>query len=393
MLVGCVAVWSRGGVVVLAPNAQPETLQRVAKSSGCRQNISDSDSVTSVDGSLVLTDALAPDTSPVVPFFVEPERVVVELYTSGTTGEHQRIQKRARQLFLEAETLYRTFGVGPEHVVIGTVPAHHLYGLLFTLLVPFISEASFVRSTPFQPSDVLQSISEHGATELVTVPTHLSLLLNAHRTAPSLKRIVSSGAVLSPDVAERAVARFGVPVFDVLGSTESGGIGLRRPEQSLAYRPLPGVETSVSEDGRLQLRSPFLEEPNTVQTMNDHVRLTPQGFVFEGRTDGIVKVSGKRVALQEMEQRARQVAGVTDATCLAVDSDGLRDKELWLLVATQDTTLNAEHLRKELSRSFDATVLPRRYRFVSKLPHNDMGKLERDAVLKAFGRPSPSPDA
>ena len=74
---------------------------------------------------------------------------LVVVYTSGSTGASLPCAKTAGQLLGEAAVLARTFGIARGAAIVPTVPPHHIYVLLFGVLVPLAAGASFCRETPF----------------------------------------------------------------------------------------------------------------------------------------------------------------------------------------------------------------------------------------------------
>src|SRR5690606_20265378 len=138
-------------------------------------------------------------------------------FTSGTTGSHIGSQKTGEQLFGETRALLGTFDFCEQRTVAATVPAHHLYGFLFTLLVPWCCGARFLRPALFHAASVAEAIERYGATDLVTVPAHMRTLLSAEVPLAPLKRAFSSGARLDVSVAQAFVRHSTCKVIDVLG--------------------------------------------------------------------------------------------------------------------------------------------------------------------------------
>lgn len=385
MLLACLAAWCRGSSVVLPPNHQAGTLREVSRASTGTLVLSDAAIESSLATTVVGSDSVLPSEAR----SIDAARAVLTVFTSGTTGEHQACTKTAAQLFGESLTLSAALGFDATRTVAATVPCHHLYGLLFGVLVPFFSGAAFVRDPLFQPTEVARVCERWKVTDLITVPTHLQALIEADLKAlRALERAFSSGAVLPVDLALAFAERSRAQVIDVLGSTESGGIAWRVTQPGSVYVPLPGVEVAAAPDGRLLLRSPFLPPESGWLLMNDRVRMVPGGFEHLGRSDGIVKLGGKRIAVQEIEARARQLGGISDAAVLVQPSSKLRKTELWLAVATEDAEWTVQRLRQELSRYFDPVVLPRRYRIVNRLPRDLLGKLQKAELERLFAHKS-----
>jgi acyl-coenzyme A synthetase/AMP-(fatty) acid ligase len=322
---------------------------------------------------------------------------VCDLLTSGTTGQPQVFSKNARQLFGEALLLGRELSLSEDDTVLSTTASHHVYGLLFSVLAPFAAGANIVahpdnEPDAFHPEKIAGLLRAHHVTRLITVPAHLKALLLAKVDLISLRTIVCSSAPLSPEDAKFATERYSVEVLDVLGSTETGGIALRRPATSPAWRPLPGVRVEVDADEQLSVFSPFLEDPTRSWRSGDRARLHPDGsFTHLGRSDGVVKIGGRRTSLQEIENLAGQIPGVTDVHALTREVSGLRGQEILLLVASQRST--GPEIKSALRRSLDPVFVPRRVRVLPRLPRTDRGKLPRAVVLPYFERQASLPEA
>lgn len=382
-LLACLAAWCSGCTVVLPPNHQTGTIERVRALSGATLLLAD----TTIADCLASAPSGSSDRGkPVLQVPpIQAEQHVLTAFTSGTTGDHQACPKTAGQLFGEALTLGHALGFDTTRIVAATVPSHHLYGLLFGVLVPFFHGAAFVREPAFQPAEIRNLCERRWVTDLVTVPAHLGALVEAGWNSHfRLDRAFSSGAVLDSELADEFHRVSGARVIDVLGSTESGGIAWRVTEPGAVYVPLPGVEVGVGPDARLMLRSPFLPPGSGWQLMSDRVRLREAGFEHLGRSDGVVKLGAKRIAVQELEARARQLDTVTDAAVLVQPSTPLRGTELWLAVATEHSQWTATSLRQALGRYFDPVVLPRRYRVVPNLPRDALGKIQRERLERLF---------
>src|SRR5690606_24867425 len=145
------------------------------------------------------------------------------------------------QLLGEARALVDTFGVREGSRVLAMVPPHHIYGLLFGVLVPLVSGGALYRHTPLMAPEVAAALAMD-IDVLVTVPAHLRALGLAPERQPPVARIFSSSAPLVPEVAQKLRARFGWTVTEVFGSTETGGIGWRDSGGEGPWTPLPGVE-------------------------------------------------------------------------------------------------------------------------------------------------------
>jgi acyl-coenzyme A synthetase/AMP-(fatty) acid ligase len=318
------AAWSRGHGVALPPNLLERTADELSLLPRVCDVLHDGDAPRGTCVRPLLSEErAAPETAAALP--IEPHRPLVTLFTSGTTGAPRACTKTAAQLLGEAEML----GHGPcagVTRVLSTVPPIHIYGLLFGVAVPLLHGGAFVRETPLHAPTVAEARRRTAADALVTVPAHLrGLELLDAGALPSHLRVFSSGAPLPENVAAMLLARFGLAVTEVLGSSETGGIA-SRDRAGAAWRPLPGVRVAAAADGQMLLDSPFVpEDAERPWPCADRIAMNDDGtFRHLGRRDGVVKVASKRVDLDEMQAALLRLPGIVDAAVFADEVEGAR---------------------------------------------------------------------
>jgi len=229
--VAVLAAWERGYSVALPPNPQLQTIRSIRMKPGVVSVIHD---VDGFDKGIDVRDervvSAARGAVGRVPFSLftdpPPERQLATVYTSGSTGDHIPCPKTAAQLLGEARLLAETFPLPADARVLPMVPSHHIYGLLFGVLVPLVSGASFYRHTPLHAAEIA-AVGPVDA--LVSVPAHLrGLLIAKAGELPPVARAFSSAAPLPPRVADAVKKRFGWTITEVFGSSETGGIAWRQ---------------------------------------------------------------------------------------------------------------------------------------------------------------------
>lgn len=384
LTVALLAAWRGGHTVALPPNAREETLRELMPR--CALALHDGHGIGSNITSWLAERRRAGSVRgyPAIP----AQQPVVTIYTSGSTGQPSACVKTAAQLLGEGETLQRTFQLNRDSCVLATVPAHHIYGLLFSVALPLAAGARFLRETPLLPSVIEEYARRHRANVLISVPPHLRVLAESELSSlASIKTVFSSGAPLPDATAHTLHRRFGVHVFEILGSTETGGFAYRQVDSGSAasFRPFAGVTIASDEDDQLLLSSPLLDA-NLEQPIlcPDRIELRQDGsFRHLGRSDGVIKVGGTRMSLAELESRVRELSAVSDVAALPADAGGARGQEVWLVVATAHGQPLPE-LRAHLLRYYDPVLLPRRVRFVDSLPREATGKLMRARLLELF---------
>jgi long-chain acyl-CoA synthetase len=102
----------------------------------------------------------------------------------------------------------------------------------------------------------------------------------------------------------------------------------------------------------------------------DAGRVDERGYVWvEGRSDGVVKVAGERVGVEEVAAVLRAASGVTDA-CVVAIPDELYGTRLVAFIEGDD-----EAARHEAMRALAPAKRPARYVSLPALPRTANGKV------------------
>lgn len=376
LAVALIALWRRGYCAVLPPNGRPATLGWLEKRP---------DVVGILQGE-ELALALGPasggvEVPPLGP--LDGPRRLATVYTSGSTGEFQACHKTASQLLGEALNIAACFDCPAGARFAATVPAHHIYGLLFGLLVPLVSGGSFLRETPFHAETIARLVSDHAVSILVSAPLHLRSFEILEAGQLAVERVFCSAAPLPPETASMLRRRHGLSTTEVFGSSETGGIAWRDDPRA-DWCPFEGVHVSAGDDQCIHLRSPFLP-PDAPQPFvgADRIELRDsKRFRHLGRSDGIVKIGGKRVSVPQLEKHLLALEGVRDAAVLVVGERTDRGPELGAAVVAPGLSIDA--VRQALAAWVDHSVLPRQIVLVDELPTEATGKRRRAELLSLF---------
>ncbi len=306
----------------------------------------------------------------------------ISLYTSGTTGIAKIVRKKISQLDNEISTLESLWGECiKQPVFFSTVPHHHIYGLLFSLLWPACAGYRIAHET-FAFWETLEN-RYCSRDYLISSPAHLSRLPYNQESLIPFGKIFSSGAPLAFNHAKKVKRSFGFWPIEVYGSTETGGIAYREQTQEhQPWTPFPHVEITQGENQRLRIVSPHLPDDQPFETEDQISLVHPAQFHLLGRTDRIVKVEGKRVSLTEIENRALDTHYIQEAIAILLASS--HRNEIGVVACLNShgqDQLRAlgkndlvRHLRQCMAPYLDQVALPRRWRFVDSIPVDNRGK-------------------
>ncbi len=413
---GLFGAWVAGRLVLAPPNAEPDTLARLAdRAAGL---LGDRPFSLGARADLVARIAvLDPLSAPSAPApepesrRIAPDTEVLELFTSGTTGEGKVDLKCLAHLEEEVAYLDARWGAALAGTRMFSTASHqHLYGLLFGVLWPLCSGRAFQVDTLLHAAELFPRMRASGRCVLASVPSHLKRMV-VHRDVAGLSthclETFSSGGPLAEWTADRWADALGEPPLEIFGSTETGGVAWRRQrpgDDRLAWTPFTVVECAArADDGCLHVCSPFVGVPRGVDrsegfTMGDRARLLDDGrFLLLGRQDRVVKVAEKRVELPLMEQHLAAHAYLEDAAVLVLDQQGEARLGAVLQLSEAGAAFEAAHGRRallaaindDLAGSWDRVLLPRAWRVADRLPEDSQGKVTLRSLQALFVAPDP----
>lgn len=304
--------------------------------------------------------------------------------TSGTTGQPRALGFTAANMLADGRQVCSTMEIGPDDMNLGAVPFGHSYGLGNLVLPLILQGTAVVCSDEMLPDALAGQIERCGVTVFPSAPAIFRALAGSSVDPirlRSLRRVISAGAPMPATVASRFWERFGRPVQNFYGSSETGGICFDRTGEATASgrsvgMPLNGVRIDLL-NGQVNVTSAAVmgDGPHLLPDLG---RWNEQGeLVLTGRITPLANIGGKKVAPLEVENVLRGLAQVTDAWV----GIGSRPGGDYLLAAVESTRPR-EHLLAELNQCLPDWQIPRRVWVTNNLPRTDRGKLDR-AQLEA----------
>lgn len=420
LAVTLLALWRHGSTAVLPPNGEPGTLLHLAPDVAGALSDRPALVAAGAQAPLAAESELPSEAEAIASWRALPpfdrNGLACELFTSGTTGDEKPVVKRLRHLDDEVACLESLFGdTIAGATLLGTASPLHLYGLLFRVLWPLAAGHPLDPDAWLQPTELTARAASETAFALVSTPAHLRRLARHEALGtlrPACRAVFSSGGPLDAETAALVARTLGVGVTEIYGSTETGGVATRLRNAAGAaavWTPMPGVRvTRDPATGRARVRSPFVsggrEDGADDGELLTGDTITPPddaGFELEGRSDRVVKVGEKRLALPELEARLRAHPFVDDARGALVAKGG----ELRVAVAIVASAEGAaaleragrrtvvSALQQRLAAEFDRVLLPRAFRFVRELPADDRGKTSAAVLQTLFAETELEPTA
>ncbi|MHA1537555.1 MAG: benzoate-CoA ligase family protein [Alphaproteobacteria bacterium] len=342
------------------------------------------------------------------------------LYSSGSTGRPKGTVHCHRDMVVTSQ-LYGVdvLGVGEEDIHFSAAKLFFAYGLGNGMTFPLWVGGTAVLAAPRPtPELTFEVIEKFKPTLYYGVPTLYAAQLAALETASpdlsSIRYCVSAGESLPADIFRRWQEKTGLTILDGIGSTEILHIFLsNRPadvKPGTSGRPVPGYQARIvgddggevkpGEAGTLQIRgdsnavSYWNKPEKTKETMlaggwlstGDTYRQDSQGyFVYEGRSDDMMKVGGIWTSPVEIEAKLIEHPRVLEAAIVArADDADLIKPEAWVVLNQPGVAGEGaakEALQAELLAHVKAGLAPYKYprwwNFVDELPKTATGKIQR----------------
>ncbi len=327
------------------------------------------------------TDSRGADTSDLWPA-ISADQIVAIGYTSGSTGVPSA-NKKTWQSFHASNAGNRAMlqaVVGERFDVVATVPPQHMYGMELSVILPLLGGVGVHAGRPFFPADVAAALaSVPGPRVLVTTPVHLRALVDSGIALPPIAAMVSATAPMPLDLARAAEQRFGAPLQEMFGSTETCVFASRRPTVDEDWLLYDGVTLCPQPDGTA-VDAPQLSAPIALA---DIVSLSDDGrrFRLRGRHADMLEIAGKRASLADLTRRLLAIPGVVDGVVIQLaDGDTLGVHRIAALAVAPG--LDEHVILDALRQAIDPVFLPRPLRMVAALPRNETGKLPRTALLE-----------
>lgn len=306
---------------------------------------------------------------------IDPARVAVVLFTSGSTGTPVAHARSWGALVRNGRAEAERLGfMDNGHAIVATVPAQHSYGFESTVLLALHGNCAFWSGHPFYPADITAALAAVPRPRLlVTTPFHLRTLLEAGVDVPLLDMILSATAPLSMALARDAEVRLGAPLNEIYGCTETGQLASRRTTESVYWQLFPGIRLD-EEDSAATASGGHVEGR---VALTDVLELTADGrFLLHGRSADMVNIAGKRTSLAYLDHQLNAIVGVDDG-CFFLPDEAVADGVTRLAAFAAAPKLTSRQLLDALRDRIDPIFLPRPLILVERLPRNATGKLPR----------------
>jgi long-chain acyl-CoA synthetase len=332
------------------------------------------------------------------------------IYTSGTTGRAKGVLlSQHSMLWVTAACWAPITGLSPADVVLSPLPLFHSSALNLSVLSVLAVGATEHLVERFSPTDTLRLLRHGNYTFMPGVPTMFHYLVQASGSGvrfPHLRLCVSAGAIMPATLNREFEDRFGVPLLDGYGITETatmvtmnwpsggrvlGSCGLPVPGLAVRIVNPTGQDVPPGEEGELIVRGPNLmagyhnkPEETAAALRNgwyhtgDLARSDENGFLtITGRLKELIIRGGQNIAPAEIEEIANLLEDVGDCAVVGIPHEHLGEVPVIFVACKQGREVSPAFLLEHCKKHLSGYKVPQSVHFVAEIPRTGSGKIMR----------------
>jgi long-chain acyl-CoA synthetase len=292
--------------------------------------------------------------------------------TSGSTGSPKSCVHSTASLMQEMQAMAAV--IGPVQRIVSAVRCHHIYGFLFTVLLPHAMGRPGLPLLDLQgkPPVALGALLAPGDL-VIGFPEWWRAVGRTQPELPAGVTGITSTAPCPDEVCAPLQAAGLARLLHIYGSSETSGVGWRDwPEPGYTLHPF----WQRVPDQTQQLQRGYPDGEVAIVSLQDHIDwLGAQRFTPGPRVDGVVQVGGVNVHLAQVRQSLLRHEAVADvALRLHTFGDQARLKAFVVPKATAPIVGLAAQLQQWGQRHLAPAARPVHYSFGDSLPVNASGK-------------------
>ncbi len=344
----------------------------------------------------------------------KPNDIALLMYTSGTTGKPKGVMLSHANLLAAGRFISTGHEIDGNDSGLCVLPIYHINGMCVTVMGTIVSASTLVVPHKFSVNSFWKIIAKFKCSWFSAVPTQFSYILNYEETPEdisSLRFARSASAPLSPDIHKKFEKRFGIPIIETMGLTETGSQITTNPmppgqrkigSPGKAYgnqimigddqfEALPAGETGeILVKGDNVMQGYFKQPEETHKTIlgNGWLRtgdlgyLDADGYVFvSGRIKELIIKGGENIAPREIDEALLTHPGILEAAAFAVPCKDYGERVEACVCLKEKVSVELAELISHCESQIGKFKSPDNIHIVADLPKGPSGKVQR---LKLF---------
>ena len=340
-----------------------------------------------------------------------PDDHALLMYTSGTTGRPKGVVHTHRSLLAGGWTTTIAHGLGPEDRGFCVLPICHINGLCVSVMGSLVSGGSLAMVSRFSTSNFWAQAAGSEVTWFSVVPTIISHLLHGQtHPDPACKDRIrfgrSASSALAVETQSAFETRFGIPIVETMGLTETAAQILSNPlppgprkigSPGVAFgceveiQDTSGAPVLPGAEGEIVVRGPnvmheYLKNPDATDATfrdgwlrtGDLARMDADGYVFvTGRLKELIIKGGENIAPREVDEALYTHPDVIEAAAFARVCTTYGETIEAAVRVREGSTLSAQELVGICEERLGRFKSPDVVHFLDELPKGPSGKIQR----------------
>jgi acyl-CoA synthetase (AMP-forming)/AMP-acid ligase II len=342
----------------------------------------------------------------------------VIFFTSGTSDTPKGVVLSYREQLANIIPMTEGFSITGDDRIYDFRSFNWASAQLLGVLAPLARGATLVMSRKFSATRFFDDVRNHRVTVAAGNPTVINMLLASPikvgpQNVPSLRFITSSSAPLLPQEWRRFEERFGIPVAQGYGSSETawiavnpgnarrfGSVGRPLAYHRLAVVGAEGGAMPPGETGRVELGAwddndyRYLGDDGSVRVNSrgrmrtgDIGYLDADGYLFlTGREKELIIRGGVNISPVEIDGVLMQHAEVSEAATIGVPDAIWGEEVVSYVVLTPGSPFAPDELMRFCAARLTPFKAPKQILLRDVLPKSERGKLDRKALVAEWMR-------
>ncbi|MDJ0949854.1 MAG: AMP-binding protein [Alphaproteobacteria bacterium] len=339
-------------------------------------------------------------------------------FTSGTTGEPKGVEVSHSALLYQVVLNQGLAERSMSRVRLVLLPLFHMFSQVLALNLGVFSGERLVLMDGFEAGAALDLMRREGVNHVAGIPQIFQALTHFERISQAeieaigrqLKLAPCGGAPLTPALSTAFEERFGVPLREGYGLTETTSVvtwhipgapikarsvGIAMPGCQVRIADGNGAEVKRGEVGRILVRTPgmmtgYYKDPDATQSVlrdgwldtRDVGRLDADGYLqLLGRCDDMILRASAKVMPAEIEPVLEQHPAVAQAVVVGVPDPDVGQEVKAVIVLCKGESVTPMELADWARSRISEDRYPRMIEIRASLPLTGTGKVLKEQLV------------